>query len=225
MNGKKLAGEKAVEYIEDGMCLGLGTGSTVYWSILKIAKLVEDGLSVSCVATSKHTENFATELGIPLIDISECSELDLTIDGADEVDTNFNLIKGGGGALLREKMVASISRRFVVVVDHTKCVSVLGGFPLPVEVVQFGWNVTSKRVAALGCIPMLRKEKDVPFITDNGHYILDCTFNAINDPKVLDTQLNSIPGVVENGLFVRMADAVVVGWQDSVNVKIKTGNV
>ena len=224
MNGKKLAGEKAVEYVEDGMLLGLGTGTTVYWSILKLGELVKNGLTVHCASTSKKTENLAVELGISLINPSELSELDLTIDGADEFDENFNLIKGGGGALLREKIVASISRRFVVVVDDTKFVSVLGGFPLPVEIVPFSWNAITERIAKLGCIPTLRKEKAVPFITDNGNYILDCRFNAINEPAALNTQLHTIPGVVETGLFVRMADVVVVGSENSVDIRVRTGD-
>ncbi|QQE77295.1 ribose-5-phosphate isomerase RpiA [Alicyclobacillus sp. SO9] len=220
MDAKRLAGEKAVEYVEDGMILGLGTGSTVYWSILKLAEFVQRGLTVSCVATSKKTEVLATELGIQLRDIFECRGLDLTIDGADEIDENFNLIKGGGGALFREKMVASISRRFIVVVDDSKCVSTLGRFVLPVEIVQFGWNITSNRVAELDCVPKLRMEKDVPFVTDNGNYILDCTFNTINDPQGLDRKLNAITGVVDNGLFVGMADTAIVGGQDSVIAKV-----
>ena len=219
LDGKQRAGEKAVEYVQEGMYVGLGTGSTVYWSILKLGELVKNGLHVGCIATSKQTEALATKLGIPLVDISVCTQLDVTIDGADEVDECFNLIKGGGGALFREKMVASISRRLVVVVDASKCVKTLGKFALPVEVVQFGWNVTSQRVAELGCRPRLRMENEAPYITDNGNYIVDCAFDAITDPAALNRQLHQITGVVETGLFVGMADALVIGKQDTVIVK------
>jgi ribose 5-phosphate isomerase A len=224
MESKKLAGEKAVEYVEDGMILGLGTGSTVYWTIKKLGDLVKNGLNISCVPTSKHTEQLATELGIPLVNIAEINELDLTIDGADEVNPRLDLIKGGGGALLREKMIASISRRLVIVVDDTKYVSTLGKFPLPIEVVPFGWELTSKQRNKLGpCNPILRKENNAPFVTDNGNYILDCQFEAIHDPDLLNGKLNIIPGVVDNGLFVNMTDIVIIGGRNGdVETKVRT---
>ncbi|MDB5085645.1 MAG: ribose 5-phosphate isomerase [Bacilli bacterium] len=216
MEAKKLAGEKAVEYVEDGMLLGLGTGSTVYWSILKLGELVKKGLNIRCVPTSINTEKLAVELGIPLVKLSDIDQLDLAIDGADEVDPNLQLIKGGGGALLREKMVASIARRFIVVVDDSKFVSELGKFPLPVEVVQFGWDITSKQIAELGGSSVLRTFNREPFITDNGNYILDCHFPTLDDPVRITSELNLIPGVVENGLFVNMADIVVIGGTNGV---------
>ncbi|ENH96128.1 ribose-5-phosphate isomerase A [Gracilibacillus halophilus YIM-C55.5] len=214
MNGKKLAGEKAVEYVENGMHLGLGTGSTVYYSILKLGELVNEGLDIKGMPTSKETEKLAKELGIPLIDESSVSELDVTIDGADEATPRFELIKGGGGALLREKVVASISKRFIVVADDSKYVDPLGKFPLPVEVVPFGWEITQKQISKLGCQPSLRQDGNEPFITDNGNYILDCYFETIDHPADLNVSLNMIPGVVENGLFVDMADAIVIGRKD-----------
>ncbi|MCJ7842472.1 ribose-5-phosphate isomerase RpiA [Lederbergia sp. NSJ-179] len=218
MNAKRLAGEKAIEYVKDGMLLGLGTGSTVYWSILKLGELVKKGLDIKGVPTSIHTEKLAIELGIPLVSLSSINQLDLAIDGADEANPNFELIKGGGGALLREKMVASISKRLIIVMDETKYVTNLGQFPLPVEIVQFGWKVTYNQIRSLGCKPTLRMENDVPFITDNGNYLLDCFFEKIQDAHALNNRLNMIPGVVENGLFVHMADTLVIGDRNG-NVK------
>ncbi|MBU9724305.1 MULTISPECIES: ribose-5-phosphate isomerase RpiA [Bacillaceae] len=211
MNAKQLAGEKAVEHVKDGMLLGLGTGSTVYWSILKLGDLVKKGLNIKGVPTSTNTEKLAINLGIPLVSLSSINQLDLTIDGADEANRNFELIKGGGGALLREKMVASISRRFITVIDDTKMVTDLGEFPLPVEIIQFGWELTLKQVSELGSKPKLRMDNNAPFITDNGNYILDCYFGKIQDANGLKNTLNMIPGVVENGLFVNMADTIIIG--------------
>jgi len=219
MDRKKLAAEKAAQYVKDGMLVGLGTGSTVFWTIKKLGELVKNGLDVRCVPTSKNTEILAKKVGIPLITISEVNELDLTIDGADEVNRNLDLIKGGGGALLREKMVASISDRLIIVVDESKSVLNLGRFPLPVEVVPFGFEITSKQLRALDCIPILRTEHNIPFITDNGNYILDCHFSIIQEPHELNRKLNMIPGVVENGLFIKMADIVVIGHKNG-NVNI-----
>jgi ribose 5-phosphate isomerase A len=221
MEAKKAAGEKAAEYVKEGMLIGLGTGSTVYWTLRKLSEMVKQGFQIQAVPSSKQTERYAIELGIPLLEISKLNnKLALTIDGADEMNPNFDLIKGGGGALLREKMIASFSSRYIVIVDHSKCVSTLGTFPLPVEVVPFGWEMTSKQIANLGCIPSLRKMNQTPFVTDNGNYILDCQFPTIPNPSELNKELNKLPGVVENGLFVNMTDIVVVGHSDgSVEVK------
>lgn len=214
MNSKKLAGEKAVQYVKDGMIVGLGTGSTVYWTIKKLGELVRDGLDIRGIPTSKNTEELAIEEGIPLISLSEIGQLDITIDGADEVNPDLQLIKGGGGALLREKLIASISKRLVIVVDESKCVSRLGRFPLPVEVTPFGVEITSKQLQVLGCTPKLRTEKDIPYKTDNGNYILDCSFSSISEPIELTNKINMLPGVVENGLFVNMAEIIVVAKKD-----------
>lgn len=223
MNAKKLAGEKAIEYVKDGMHLGLGTGSTVYWSLVKLGELIKKGLDIKGVPTSKNTEKLSMELGIPLVSLSSINELDLTIDGADEASTNFELIKGGGGALLREKMVASISKRFIIVIDETKYVTSLGQFPLPVEIVQFGWEVTCNQISKLGCKPKLRMENNAPFITDNKNYIVDCYFEKIQDTKEVNNTLNMIPGVVENGLFVNMADVIVIGGSNgNVNTLLRS---
>ncbi|GGI17997.1 ribose-5-phosphate isomerase RpiA [Gottfriedia solisilvae] len=225
MESKKLAGEKAVEYIKDGMIVGLGTGSTVYWTILKIGELIKQGLKIHGVPTSKDTEQLAVKMGIPLLNLSELSKIDLTIDGADEVNPRFDLIKGGGGALLREKMIASISERFVVVADETKYVTTLGKFPLPVEVTQFGWEITKKQIERMGQInPQLRLKDNAPYITDNGNFILDCYMNTIEKPEVLSVQLNMIPGVVENGLFVNMADTVIIGGSNG-EIEIKHNTI
>ncbi|WP_337099207.1 ribose-5-phosphate isomerase RpiA [Paenibacillus sp. YIM B09110] len=214
MDGKKLAGEKAAAYVENGMVVGLGTGSTVYWTIMKLGERVREGLRIQGVPTSRRTEELALELGIPLLDLAEVDEIDLTIDGADESDGDLNLIKGGGGALLREKLVASVSRRFIVVADESKWVASLGKFPLPVEVVPFGWELTRRQLGKLGCDPVLRMAGNEIYVTDNGNYIIDCHFGVIKDAKSLSETLNKWPGVVENGLFVNMAERIVLGYTD-----------
>lgn len=215
MDGKQAAGEKAAEAVKDGMIVGLGTGSTVYWTILKLAELMKGGLTFRGVPTSEQTEKLAISLNIPLVDLAEIDEVDLTIDGADEVNPDLNLIKGGGGALLREKMVASVSRRLVIVADESKYVNRLGQFPLPVEVVKFGSDITKKQIEdRYHCHALLRVKDGAPFITDNGNYILDCHFGEIFDPKEVNLTLNQLPGVVENGLFTSMADTVIIASPD-----------
>ncbi|MDQ1910819.1 ribose-5-phosphate isomerase RpiA [Paenibacillus sp. GD4] len=216
MDAKKIAGEQAAEFVKDGMTVGLGTGSTAYWAIMKVGQLVKDGLRIQAVCTSSNTEQLAAQLGIPIMDINEVDRVDLTIDGADEVDPQYQLIKGGGGALFREKLVASISSQFIVIVDESKCVSSLGRFPLPVEVAPFGWNITNKQLIQLGCQTQLRRAEQSPYITDNGNYIIDCRFGVISNPEELSIRLNGIPGVVENGLFVNMTDILIVGSQSGV---------
>lgn len=219
MNLKKLVAEAAVELVEPGMTVGLGTGTTAYWVIVTLGMKAEAGLDIRCLATSQESETLAKKLNLPMTTFSEISRLDLTIDGADEVDPRLNLIKGGGGALLREKIVASASNRLVIVVDETKLVEKLGIFPLPVEVIPFGIEVTHKKIAGLGCTPILRLDKNkLPFKTDSGHFILDCHFGEIENPELIEQKLNMIPGVVENGLFIKMADQVLVGC-DSGDVK------
>lgn len=215
---KRLAGERAGDLVEDGMALGLGTGSTVYWTIERLGARVRGGLRVRGVPTSRRTEEQARRLGIPLVELDEAGELDLAIDGADEVGPGLALIKGGGGALLREKLVAAAARRFVVVADESKLVERLGRFPLPVEVVPFGWETTARRVAATGCRPALRRAGAEPYRTDNGNYVLDCAYGAIAEPARLADELKLLPGVVEHGLFVGMAEAVVLGRADGVEI-------
>src|SRR5512136_1179213 len=209
---KRQAAEKAVQYIEDGMVVGLGTGSTVEFAIKKIGELVGNGLQIKGIPTSLKTKRLATELKIPLIDLEEHTEIDVTIDGADEVDSNLNLIKGGGGALTREKIIAYHSKKVIIIVDETKIVKGLGcdSF-LPVEVTKFGWSATKKALESLGCNGELRKIMDEAFITDNQNYIIDCDFGKLADPEALEKEINNIPGVLDNGLFIGLADEVIVG--------------
>ncbi len=218
MNAKQLAGEKAAKFVTDGMTVGLGTGSTVYYTIQRLGEMVREGLRIRGIPTSRRTEQQAREVGIPLISFAEVSELDLTIDGADEVSSELDLIKGGGGALLREKLVAAASRRLIVVADSSKRVATLGRFPLPVEVVPFAWEVTARRVADVGCVPTRRSVDGEPFVSDNGNYILDCAFGSIPDPADRHRALKLLPGVVETGLFVGMAETVVIGSESGVSL-------
>ncbi|NQX43915.1 ribose-5-phosphate isomerase RpiA [Paenibacillus tritici] len=214
MNVKQLAAEKAVEYVQDGMKVGLGTGSTAYWAIRKLGERVNEGLKITAVATSQASEDQARELGIPLVSFSEVDSLDLTIDGADELDGTLQLIKGGGGALLREKIVAMGSTRMIVVADESKAVTTLGKFPLPVEIVPFAWEWTVADLAKLGCKPELRRSGDELYKTDNGNYIADCRFEAIASAADLALSLQRIPGVVEHGLFIGIASMAIVGKSD-----------
>ena len=209
---KKLAGEKSVEFIEDGMILGLGTGSTVEYMLKKLGEEVKKGLKVKGIPTSMHTKKVAKECNIPLTTLDENPEIDLTIDGADEVDSELNLIKGGGGALTREKLIAYHSKKEIIIIDDTKVVKALGiDFPLPVEVLKYGWSSTKKTLEKFGCEIELRQIMNEPFITDNSNYILDCDFERIDEPEQLEKDINCIPGVVENGLFIGLADEVIVG--------------
>ncbi len=218
---KKASGIKAVEWVEDGMVLGLGTGSTVKYSIIEIGRRVrEEGLNVKGIPTSRATETLAKEQGITLTDFSEVEQINLTIDGADEVDPEFNLIKGGGGALLREKIIACNSERMIVVVDESKVVDQLGStFPLPIEIVPFGWEATLRRFRSYNCNATLRRtESGEPFVTDNGNYILTCKFEIIATPELTERYIDTVPGVVECGLFVGLCDTVIVGTRDGVGI-------
>ncbi|MEH7226448.1 ribose-5-phosphate isomerase RpiA [Bacillus sp. JJ1566] len=217
MNEKKVVGEKAIDYIKDGMVVGLGTGSTVFYTISKLGELVKNGLSIKGIPTSKQTEKLAKEVGIPLIPFNEVEQIDVAIDGADEVDPDLNLIKGGGGALLREKIIANAAKTFIVVADPDKNVARLGSFPLPVEVLPFGIEMTKKRIQELGLIPHLRQVHGNPFQTDNGNYILDSHFTDITNLKELESKLNLIPGVIENGLFLGMTDIYITLDRDKDN--------
>lgn len=214
VNVKQLAAEKAVEYVLDGMKVGLGTGSTAYWAIRKLGERVREGLKITAVATSRASEEQARELGIPLVAFGDIDHLDLTIDGADELDMKLQLIKGGGGALLREKIVASNSTRMIVVADESKAVGTLGKFPLPVEIVPFAWEWTVAEIAKLGCKPELRRNGEELYKTDNGNYIADCRFEAIDSAPKLALDLQRIPGIVEHGLFIGIADLAIIGKND-----------
>ena len=215
MDPKQSAAKKAVEYIENGMLVGLGTGSTASWAIKEIGERMKQGLEIKAVASSIASENLAREFGIPIMPFSAIDLIDLAIDGADEVDENRNLIKGGGGSLLREKILAYHSERFFVVVDESKLVDKLGEFPLPVEVIPFAVELTIKSITELGCEAQIRKRDDKFFITDNGNLIVDCAFTKIEDPLTLDQQLKSIPGLVETGIFYHsLVSSVIVGYAD-----------
>ncbi|WP_172253039.1 ribose-5-phosphate isomerase RpiA [Saccharibacillus deserti] len=214
MNTKKLAAERAVEAIEDGMTVGLGTGSTAYYAIEKLGERVRKGLTIRAVATSKRSEEQAIALGIPIVPFAEVGRIDITIDGADEVDRSLQLIKGGGGALLREKIVAARSDKMFVIVGEDKRVDTLGVFPLPVEIVPFAYEWTLDALRSLGLKPELRMADGEIYVTDNGNYIADCGGVPITDPAALHASLNAIAGVVENGLFVDMAHTVIVGRAD-----------
>jgi ribose 5-phosphate isomerase A len=211
MDAKQAAAKKAVEFIQAGMNLGLGTGTTAYWAIQYIGARVKEGLEVKAIATSLHSQTLAKELGIPITSFADTGQLDITIDGADEVDENMQLIKGGGGALLREKIVAAATKFYIIIADEKKLVKNLGKFRLPVEVIPFGWELAANHLRNLGSEPILRDEKNAPFITDNGNYILDCAFGSIPSPESLHEKINNITGVVENGLFIDMADCVIAG--------------
>ncbi len=214
MDAKQQAGERAVDYVEDGMVLGLGTGSTAFFAIRKLGQRVRDGLSISGVPTSEQSRAQAEEEGIPLVGLEAVTGVDVTIDGADEIDPAFNLTKGGGGALLREKIVAAASNTEIIVADESKLKDRLGAFPLPVEIVRFAHGYTARRLEGLGCRATLRSDGQDTFVTDNGNYILDCDFGRIDDPPHLESEMASICGVVACGLFVGLADRIVIGCKD-----------
>lgn len=218
MNEKQLAGEKAVEFVKSGMVLGLGTGSTVYFTIVKIGELVKNGLQIKAVSTSAATTRLAESLRIPLVSINEVESIDLTIDGADEVDQAFNAIKGGGGALFFEKVVALASKQVIWVVDSQKRVEQLGQFPLPVEVTPFGHTHVLARLAAQGLNPAVRKVEERPYLTDSGNYIIDLHLGRLERPSELNETLNAMTGVVEHGLFLKVAQTVIVGRTDTADV-------
>ncbi len=219
MAAKRSAGRAAADLVESGMRVGLGTGSTFEHVLERLAERIGEGLQVVGVPTSETTARQARELGVPLCDLEDVDELDLDIDGADEVDPARHLVKGGGGALVREKIVAAASREMVVVVSANKLVDRLGTtMPLPVEVLRFGWRQTSRALEALGGKPTLRSKADgSTFESDNGNYVLDCAFGAIEDPPGLAQSISGIPGVLDHGLFCGMAGRVIVGEQDGTS--------
>ncbi|SFW42562.1 ribose-5-phosphate isomerase RpiA [Chitinophaga sancti] len=211
---KKAAGDKAAALVQPGMLVGLGTGSTAYWAIERIGQMVKEGLNIRAVATSIASEKQAMALGIPITSFSEIQQLDLDIDGADEISEEGQLIKGGGGSLLREKIVALASRHRVIVGDERKYVRTLGKFPLPVEVVPFGWELVFKTLQALQGHPTLRTRDDKPYITDNSNYIIDCSFGVIREPELLHQQLKTLTGVVETGLFLNLKPTVIIAYEN-----------
>ena len=222
LNLKKVVAEKAVDdYIKDGMTVGLGTGSTSEYAVRRVGELVKSGFKLKCVATSERTADLAQSLGIELCDLNDVDHIDVTIDGADEVDPAKQLIKGLGGALLREKIVAAASLAEVIIVDSSKIVEKLGvKTPLPVEVVPYGHRKTAYALERQGCKAKLRMSGNTPFVTDAGNYIYDCKFESIESPFFLESRIDVIPGVVENGLFLNTADAVLVSHPDGTVTKV-----
>jgi ribose 5-phosphate isomerase A len=224
-DAKRAAGERAIaEYLADGLKVGLGSGTTSRWFVRSLAGPVRDGLDIVGVVTSKTTLDVANEVGVRIADLNDIGELDITIDGADEIDPQGTMIKGGGAALLWEKIVATASKKMVAAVDDSKLVEKLGRFPLPIEVVPFGWRSTERQVRTLlaefgYAHPRLEiRVKDSEYlVTDSGHYILDAHLEEIDDAPALAGRLNAIPGVVEHGLFVGIAAAAVVGYPDGTS--------
>jgi ribose 5-phosphate isomerase A len=213
---KKLAAMEAVKLIESNMIVGFGTGSSAYYAILEIAELVKNGLQIQGVPTSNKTAELATQLGIPLLNFQEVDSIDLTIDGADEFTVSKALIKGGGGALFREKIVASLSKEEIIITDSSKLVEQLGAFTVPIEVVPLAINHVLKEIRLLSGNPVLRKKSGQAFITDNGNYIIDTDFGLIADPATLATQLNNIDGLLVHGIFLNLAAKVIMGKGDEV---------
>ncbi len=219
---KLTAGHKAIEtYLRNGLRIGLGSGTTSHWFVRALGEQVKEGLDVAGVPTSTATRDLAIKVGVPLLELNDVEELDLTIDGADEIDRHGRMIKGGGACLLWEKMVARISRRMVAVVDDGKVVEHIGRFPLPIEVIPYGWRSTERELRKVfarfgheGMPIRLRGGLEKPVLTDSGNYILDCDLGRINDPDHLAPCFNEIPGVVEHGLFVGIANEIVIGHAD-----------
>ncbi len=215
LNLKQAAGERACEYVKDGMVVGLGTGRTAYYAIKRLGMMVAEDLDITGIPTSIASKKLAEESGIRLSTLEEHPELDVTIDGADEFDPDLNLIKGMGGALFREKIVAAASKMEIIVVDTSKSVDILGTkSPLPVEVASFGWKQCLGELKTLGCNPHLRMKDEAIFVSDNNNYIIDCRFESIQDPWGLEGKINNIPGVIENGLFLGLTDLVIMGTED-----------
>jgi ribose 5-phosphate isomerase A len=215
---KRQAAERSMAYVKDGMRVGLGTGSTAKHVLELLGQRVREGLSILGVPSSFAAAEMARQVGIPLASFHEVAELDVAIDGADEVGPGLSLIKGGGGALLHEKIVASAAKEFIVVVGEGKVVPTLGAFPLPVEVVQFAAPLVERKLNALGAHPMLRMKHEIPYVTDEGNWIYDCHFGSIPEPERTAAQLRSIIGVVEHGLFLNTATRVIVADGQGVSV-------
>ena len=210
---KQKLGIYAADFIQQDMLIGLGTGSTVYYLLKELGKRKQQGLHFTAVCTSVQTQNILKEEGLDFVSLDDVERLQLAIDGADEVDKNGHLIKGGGGALLQEKIVEAASDKLIIIVDEKKDVETLGAFPLPVEVITFGWKQVQQKIEKRYNIKTALREKEGKvFITDHKHYILDCYFNSIPDPAQLNTELHLIPGVVETGLFIDMATKVITGY-------------
>lgn len=215
---KELAAKEAVKYVSNNIIVGLGTGSTIYYAIKEIAELVKNGLQIQAVPTSDKTQELAVSLGIPIIDINTIDKIDITIDGADEFTEDLTLIKGGGGALLREKIVASMTKEEIIIADSSKYVEKLGKFKLPIEVIPFASKYVYSKIRGLRGEGNIRLIKDRPFITDEGNYIIDADFGFIDNPMELSSIINEIEGVVGHGLFIDLAQKVIMGSDDDIIV-------
>jgi len=216
---RKAAAFRATEYLRDGYVVGLGTGRTAAYAIERMAAMARDGLKFICIPTSEASASKARSLGLELSTLDEHPEIDVTIDGADEFDAHLNLIKGKGGALVREKIVASATREEIIVVDEEKSVRMLGEKEaVPVELLRFGFRVTLRKLEALGCNPKLRSNDNALYFSDNGNLIADCGFGPLSNPHKLHEELNNIPGVVDNGIFVGLAKRIIVGSRNGVHV-------
>ncbi|MCQ5130949.1 ribose-5-phosphate isomerase RpiA [Butyricicoccus faecihominis] len=218
MDMKKMAGDKAAEYVKDGMVLGLGTGSTAFHLVNAVGELVKNGMKLKAIPTSKATEAQACELGIPLLTIDEVDHIDLAIDGVDEIDPQFSAIKGGGGALYREKVVATLADEVIWIMDESKLVDQIGAFHLPVEIAQYGSKQAMKKMEEFGFHPVLRVKEGRTFVTDNGNFIADLHLGAGFDIEDVRQKLGTIVGVLEHGLFLNMCKRMVVGTKDGVKV-------
>ena len=211
MDMKKMAGDKAAEYVKDGMVVGLGTGSTAYHMVNAVGEMVRNGLKIQAIPTSKATEAQARELGIPLLTIDEVDHVDLDIDGVDEIDPQFNAIKGGGGALYREKVVASMAKEVIWIMDESKLVDKIGAFHLPVEIAQYGSKQAMAKMEEYGFHPVLRVRDGKTFVTDNGNFIADLHLGAGFDIEDVREKISGIVGVLEHGLFLNMCKRIIVG--------------
>ena len=218
MDKKKIAGEKAAEYVKDGMTLGLGTGSTAFHAVNAVGELVKKGMKLQAVPTSKATEAQARELGIPLLTIDEVEHIDLVIDGVDEIDPAFNAIKGGGGALYREKVVATMADEVIWIMDDSKLVEKIGAFHLPVEIAQYGSKQAIAKMEAYGWNPVLRVRDGKTFVTDNGNFIADLHLGAGFDIEDVYNKLSGMLGVLEHGLFLNMCKRIIVGTDEGAVV-------
>ncbi|NSB15029.1 ribose-5-phosphate isomerase RpiA [Clostridium beijerinckii] len=218
MDQKRVAGEKSTEYIKDGMILGLGTGSTAYYMIKKVGELIKNGMKIKAVATSKSTESLARELKIPLLSIDEVDRIDLAIDGVDEIDNEFNAIKGGGGALFREKIVASLANEVIWIMDESKLVDGIGEFPLPVEILPYGYKHVIKELQDYSLNPKIRMKEEEIFVTDNGNYIVDLHIGKPMNINDVYNKVNRITGVLETGLFINMCNRIIIGTNSGAKI-------
>ncbi|WP_199866261.1 ribose-5-phosphate isomerase RpiA [Flavobacterium sp. Root186] len=214
-NEKMLAAKAAIKLLKDDIIVGLGIGSTSFYVIKEIGELVRNGLKIKAIATSNETKAYAKSLDTPLVDINTVNSIDITIDGADEFNSDLVLIKGGGGALLKEKIVASLTKQEIIIVDSSKKVDLIGKFKIPIEVIPFASNYVLARIVLIDGLGEIRRSKDIPFITDQGNYIIDADFGLISNPLDLSKKLNEIEGLVAHGIFIGLATKVIMGKDDA----------